>query len=120
MPTAANPNGTRLKPPATLSPSGRKHFLDIAATVSHLRREHAPLLAQHCEAIAMAEAAAAELTRPDADAIWTLRWEKSVRAMATLAMRLKLCPQAAPKQSGRPLSYYERMALENGDDVHAS
>jgi hypothetical protein len=103
MPTATHPKATPLKPPATLSPSARKIFTAIAAAESHFRPAHVYLLAAYAEACALQEVAAIELQREDADAVWLLKWEKATRAMASLAMRLKLCPQSPSVPKGRPL-----------------
>jgi hypothetical protein len=111
MPTSAKGPATRPQPPASLSPSARKLFLDIVVAEPHLRGAHGPLLAQYCVAVTLAESAAAELQRPDADALWLLRWEKATRAMATFALRLKLCPQA-PRLPDQPVSAYDRIALD--------
>jgi hypothetical protein len=103
MPNAAHPKATPLKPPATLSPPARRIFTAITDAESHFRPSHVHLLAAYAEACALQEMAAIKLQREDADAVWLLKWEKSTRAMASLAMRLKLCPQSPSVPKGRPL-----------------
>jgi hypothetical protein len=120
MPTAIDPKATRLKPPATLSPSARKIFQAIAAAETHFRQSHLYLLAAYAEACALQEMAAVELQREDADANWLLKWEKATRAMTSLAMRLKICPQSSAVPKGRPMGgvgiTYEQLRQWQGDD----
>jgi hypothetical protein len=111
---------TRLRPPASLSASARKVFIDIVANEepTHFRQSHMPLLVQYCEATALAERSIAEMRKKAAAPIWLHRWEKATRVMTALSMRLRLSPQSiAPNNPSRPkpLSYYEKMALETGD-----
>jgi phage terminase small subunit len=111
---------TRLRPPATLSPPASVEFVRIVTTeeAQHFRASDLPLLTQYCEAAALAERAARELQRDDAEACWLTRWDKATRVMAGLSMRLRISPQArAPHNPTRPqrgsvLSHYEVMALE--------
>jgi hypothetical protein len=55
----------------------------------------------------------------DAPERWLRTWEKAVRAMSGLALRLRLSPQSRMPNNPtrRPperVSYYEREALEHG------
>jgi phage terminase small subunit len=112
---------TRLRPPSTLSPGARKQFLRIVADVpaTHFKPSDLPLLIQYCESANLAERAAKELQRDDAEAVWLVRWEKANRNMVALSARLRICPQS--RQPNNPkresLSYYERRALEAGADA---
>jgi hypothetical protein len=73
------------------------------------------LLAAYCEACALQERAAGEMGREDADPSWLTKWQAATKVMSSLAPKLKICPQTAGKGGGKPLSYYERMALEEAD-----
>jgi hypothetical protein len=111
---------TRLRPPATLSPLARKVFVDIVTNEepAHFRPSHLPLLVQYAEAVALAERSARELRRDDAEPLWLARWEKATRVMVALSMRLRLSPQSLAANNptrSKPMSYYEKMALEAGD-----
>jgi hypothetical protein len=66
----------------------------------------------------LADRSAAELQHDDAAPVWLARWEKATRVMVALSMRLRLSPQSlAPNNPtrSRPMSVYEKMALEDGD-----
>jgi hypothetical protein len=110
----------RLRPPASLSPGAREQFLNIVADErpEHFKPSDLPILCQYAEATAVAEHAARELWRSDQNTKWLTRWEKSIRCMSLLSLRLRLSPQArAPNNPKRQnLSYYERRALEEGAD----
>jgi phage terminase small subunit len=90
----------RLEPPASLSASERKIFVDVVASCDrrHFRPSDLPLLCRYVEAAALAEQAAQELRqgaildgRPSP---WITVQEKAVRAMVALSMRLRLSPQS--------------------------
>ena len=112
---------TRLRPPDTLSDGARAEFLRIvtAERPDHFRALDLPLLTQYCESSALAARATLELQRDDAPARWLSVWEKANRTMVALSARLRICPQSRqPNNPKRPerVSYYETMALEEGDD----
>jgi hypothetical protein len=118
--TPIRTGATRLRPPATLSAPARSVFLQIVANEdpAHFRPSHLPLLIQYCEATALAERSMAKMQKDDAAAVWLHRWEKSTRVMTALSMRLRLSPQSlAPNNPTRPrpMSAYEKMALEDED-----
>jgi hypothetical protein len=121
-------SGERLKPPPGLTAPERAIFLDIVASTrpEHFQPSDLPLLCAYARACALEARAARE---PDAKAL--ARWEKAIKAMAMLSMRLRLSPQARapnnPSRSGpRPpaptVSFYDRMRLEqeSGDEADAS
>jgi hypothetical protein len=113
----------RLSPPSDLTPDERQIFLDLVASCrpEHFRVGDLPLLSAYCRAIALERRSAQELAAGDDKAV--VRWNAATKAMLGLAMRLRLSPQSRqpnnPSRPGgkpeRPLSVYERMALE-GDD----
>jgi hypothetical protein len=112
---------TRLRPPETLSAPARKVFLDIVANEepTHFRQSHMPLLVQYCEATALAELSIKEMQKKDAAPIWLHRWEKATRVMTALSMRLRLSPQSLAANNPsrpKPMSYYEKVALEAADE----
>jgi phage terminase small subunit len=99
-----------LVPPATLSDGALAVWRQIVSTTAteHFRASDAPLLRAYCESTAMADRAAAELDAkgPVVDgrvSPWLAVQEKAIRAQATLAIRLRLCPSARtdPKSAGR-------------------
>jgi hypothetical protein len=116
----------RLKPPPSLSAAEQGVFLDIVASVAagHFQSSDLPLLCRYAEAIALAELAAQEIRRGDAvvngrPSAWITVQEKAVRAIVALSMRLRLSPQARKQYAApppRPMSYYERMAMEEAND----
>jgi hypothetical protein len=117
---------SRLKPPSSLSKVEQAIFIDIVASVAagHFAASDMPLLCAYARAVAEEELAGRELRRGGhvvngKPSPWIVIQEKSVRALVSLSMRLRLSPQArkqhAPAAPGRPLSYYERMKLEEGE-----
>jgi phage terminase small subunit len=129
-----SPSGAppRLQVPAELSGKAAQTFISIVAAsrAGHFLPQDEGLLVEYCRAVALADEAANELRINGAVIIgvrgpqispWTLVQEKAQRAMAALAVRLKLGPQmrglAVSARAERPLSYHERQALEQGDDA---
>ena len=111
----------RLQPPDSLSAGARAEFLRIvmAEKADHFRPSDMPLLTQYCESAALAARATLELQREDAPARWLTVWEKANRNMVALSARLRICPQSRQPNNPtrpKPTSYYEQMALEDGDD----
>jgi phage terminase small subunit len=113
----------RLSPPSDLSPDERQVFCDLAAASKPdaFRSSDSPLLAAYCRAITIERRAAAELAAGDDKAL--AKWNGATKAMVSLSQRLRLSPQSrAPNnptnrasKPERPLSYYERQALQEGD-----
>jgi phage terminase small subunit len=115
------PTSTRLHPPPGLSAGAKSEFLRIVTTEKpeHFKPSDQSLLVQYCEAASLAERAMKELQGDDAPERWLRAWEKAVRAMSGLALRLRLSPQSRMPNNPtrRPperVSYYEREALEHG------
>jgi phage terminase small subunit len=117
---------SRLHPPPSLSPEERTVFVDLVAACDskHFRVSDIPLLARYCEAAVLGEQAALELRQQGAvlngkPSPWIVIQEKAVRAMVSLSMRLRLSPQARAVRTSlpppRPLSAYEKMAIEDDD-----
>ena len=96
----SNPEPTPLRPPGGLSPSARLIWNQLTESVpaSHFRPGDVPLLRSYCESSALADRAAAALAKAPAPngrpSPWLLLWEKSTRAQASLAIRLRLCPSS--------------------------
>ena len=88
----------RVQPPGHLSADERQRFADIVANCSarHFRPSDVSLLSRFVEADLMAEKAAKELrTNPVIDgrpSPWLAVQEKSVRALVSLSVRLRLGP----------------------------
>ena len=100
---------TRPSPPACLSEPERELFVSIVAgcDAGHFRSTDLPLLSRYCEAAVLAEQAALELRNgavvDGKPSPWIVIQEKSVRAMVSLSMRLRLSPQSRldPKSLAR-------------------
>jgi hypothetical protein len=115
----------RLRPPPELDEPERKIFVDLVSSskAEHFRSSDMPLLAAYCRAIALERRSAAALNAGDDKAL--AKWEKAMKAMVALSMRLRLSPQArAPNNPTRPqpakpqaVSYYERAQLEGDTDA---
>ena len=99
----------RLQPPDHLSADERRRFADIVTNCDarHFRPSDMSLLVRFVEADGLAERAAKELRKhPVVDgkpSAWLAVQEKSVRALVSLSMRLRLSPQSRvdPKTLGR-------------------
>jgi phage terminase small subunit len=111
----------RLHPPPGLSERAKAEFVRIVTTEkpTHFTSSDLSLLVQYCEAAALAERAMKEMQCDGAPERWLTVWEKSVRMMKDLALRLRLSPQSRmPNNPTRRLPervcYYEREALEHG------
>jgi phage terminase small subunit len=99
----------RLQPPDHLSADERQRFVDIVASCDarHFRPSDATLLCRFVEADALAERAAKELRKhPVVDgkaSAWLAVQEKSVRALVSLSVRLRLGPMSRidAKSTGR-------------------
>jgi hypothetical protein len=124
-PSSAFPSVTgvppRLSPPADLSPLERAIFCDLVASVrpEHFKTSDQPLLIAYVRAIALERKSAQQLD----DKAGLMRWERAIKSMVTLSMRLRLSPQSRQANSSRPgakrereLSYYEKQALMEADD----
>ena len=100
-------------PPATLSEPERELFIAImsGSATDHFRQTDLPLLSRYCEAAILAEQAALELRKGAVvngkPSPWIVVQEKSVRAMVSLSMRLRLSPQSRvdPKTLTRQPQY---------------
>ena len=116
----------RLQPPDHLSADERQRFVDIVAScaATHFRPSDTTLLCRFVEADALAERAAKELRKhPVADgkaSPWLTVQEKSVRALVSLSVRLRLGPMSRidAKATGR---YEPRLTVNpwewNADDA---
>jgi phage terminase small subunit len=119
----------RLKPPPGLKEPEKSIFLDLVTQVpaTQFQGSDVPLIVRYCELVALCEQAMREMRATgmvDADgkpSSWFSIYTQAVKALTTLAMRLRLGPQSrafkAPKRTVAPLSYYDRLAL--GGDADA-
>src|SRR5262249_5827031 len=112
----------RLRPPPDLDEPARAVFLDLVsgAKPDAFRSSDLPLLCGYARAVGLEVGSAQELAAGEDKAL--ARWEKAVKSMVALSMRLRLSPQARAPHTSRPdkppvpLSYYDRMRLaETGD-----
>jgi phage terminase small subunit len=118
---------SRLRPPASLSDAERAAFIDVVSTTkaNHFVASDMSLLYRYAEATVLAEQAARHL-RDEGPVIagrvspWIVIQEKSVRALVSLSMRLRLAPQSRVDRkvvggSQQPVSHYEKMRLQNDE-----
>jgi P27 family predicted phage terminase small subunit len=91
----------RIAAPEDLSEAARRIWEDLVDSLAadHFAPSDAPLLRSYCEATAMADRAAAELTSsgPVVDgkaSPWLVVQEKAHRAQIALSARLRLSPQS--------------------------
>jgi hypothetical protein len=117
-----------LQPPRELTSAEKRIWISI---VSDRKPEHfvasdKVLLIAYCHAAALEAALARQITAKKSDSTMIARWERAVRAMVSLSMRLRLSPQsrspthsaARPNRREAPsISYLDKMKLEsNGHD----
>ena len=111
----------RLQPPADLTEAARETFLDLVGAVeaAHFQPQDTPLLAAYCRAVEMEREAHRQLRENGhvtgcKPSPWLGVLQQAMKAIGTLSMRLRLSPQGRsptnPKRSP-PMSYYERMAI---------
>ena len=90
----------RVQPPEHLSTDERRRFVEIVSSCDarHFRPSDSTLLCRFVEADALAERAAKELRKhPVVDgkaSPWLMVQEKSVRALVSLSVRLRLGPMS--------------------------
>lgn len=120
-------NLPRLKPPATLSPKASEIFKRLVRSVDadHFRSVDMPLLTQYCVACAQADEASAKLAKDGAvidgkASPWLSVQEKSMRAAAVLATKLRVAPlsrfdRTAAAANSRE-SFGKRPWDDEGDD----
>ena len=96
--------------PSDLSESAKLIWRAIVSSLpgDHFRRSDEPLLRSYAEITAVADLAAQKITKEGAvvggrTSPWLNVQERAIRAQATLAVRLRLCPSARtdPKTTGR-------------------
>jgi hypothetical protein len=116
---------SRLRPPAELTESERKVFIDIVLScrATHFEPSDLPLLCAYCRAVVQEQKAseklAQALARDDGLDRWLRLQSAALKAMGMLSMRLRLSPQGrSPTNPKRPesISYYEQMDLERQQD----
>ena len=120
VPSSVTGELARLTPPADLDKPEREIFLDLvsASKPGHFRASDLPLLSAYVRAIALERRSASELAAGDTKAL--TRWERAVKSMVALSMRLRLSPQSrAANNPTRPgtesmPSYFDRMTLLEG------
>jgi hypothetical protein len=106
-----------LAPPESLSPEAREIFVDLVASCppDHFEAADLGLISAYATAQAMSERAAIELQGDGPpDSKWMAAWEKGVRAMSALALRLRLAPQSRRERASptKPLSWVEQFAAD--------
>ncbi len=118
----------RLTPPATLRKPAQAVFQQIVGSCQseHFTKADLPLLERYCETVVLAAQASHNLAREPVLGAkinpWLIVLEKADRALATLALRLRICPQSRehPRSTARhahgPIaSAYESMGGDDDD-----
>jgi phage terminase small subunit len=121
----------RLRPSKRLAGRAKVLFAQTVANCipEHFRASDAPLLEAFCQASALAEQAVDEMAAhgavvDDKQSPWFLIFQGAVKTMTTLALRLRISPQAralrASKKVAAPMSFYDEMSSgfdeEDGDE----
>ena len=112
---APRPPMPPIAPPDSLSVPARAVFLDLVAShePEHFEPGDVTLIAQYCEASALATKAAAALQAGDASQLRI--WERSAAVMASLSLRLRLGPQSRRERAkaGEQLTWSNRYRLDS-------
>jgi hypothetical protein len=118
----------RLKPPPGLNERQRVHFISLVAScpANKFERSDLALLVRFVELQSICEDAIKHIESDGAvdvegaPSAWMKIYLAASKNLATLAMRLQLCPSTrapkAAKVQSAPLSVYETMMLEEPDD----
>ncbi len=114
---------SRLLAPPSLKRPARAVFEQIVAASQpeHFLQSDLPLLVRYCEAVVLAAQASHNLAREPVQGAkinpWLIVLEKADRALATLALRLRICPQSrqdprttARQAKGPVASIYEALS----------
>jgi phage terminase small subunit len=107
-----------VRPPPNLSEAARAAFVELVAGCEprHFEQSDVTLLARYAVATVLAEGAEATLQEHPDDTKALAVWEKSVRTMSGLALRLRLGPQSRRERAAkveRDLTWDERFRLEH-------
>jgi phage terminase small subunit len=131
FPVIPGPPQQRLRPPPDLSEAEKAAFIDIVSDYApeHFKRSDAAMLVVYVRAC-LAEREAAERLGTEGKVTggkpspWLSVQAQANKSMLTFARSLRLGPLARapsrasrPSKPQRPLSIYEKMALEDGDDA---
>jgi hypothetical protein len=102
-------------PPAGLSAAARAAFITLVAECppDHFEASDTSLIARYAVASVLAEGAETKLQADPADTKALAVWEKAVRTMSALALRLRLGPQSRREKAkvDRPLTWDEQFRL---------
>jgi hypothetical protein len=115
-PLAAHREPISVQPPATLSPSARAAFTALVAScpADHFEQCDVSLISRYVTAQILAEGAEVTLLADPENARALAVWEKAVRTMSALALRLRLGPQSRRERArvDKPLSWMDRFRME--------
>jgi hypothetical protein len=117
----------RLTPPPDLTGDARQVFLDLvcACRADFFTEAHTPLLAAYADAVVLRRRASKGLAddgyvcdgKPSP---WLPHLALASRMLTTLSRALRLSPASqhapAPKEPPSPVSYFERMGMERGNE----
>jgi hypothetical protein len=117
MPLITHAAPVPVQPPQSLSEPARKAFITLVSECApeHFEQSDTTLIARYAVASVLAEGAETTLQAEPTNTKALAVWEKAVRTMSALALRLRLGPQSRREKAKveRPLTWDERFRLEN-------
>jgi hypothetical protein len=116
-PLAAHAEPIPVQPPPGLSEAARAAFIALVTECppDHFEASDTSLIARYAVASVLAEGAETKLQADPTDTKALAVWEKAVRTMSALALRLRLGPQSRREKAKvqRPLTWDEHFRLKN-------
>jgi len=110
-----------VQPPTGLSEPARAAFIALVRECppDHFEQSDVSLIARYAVASVLAEGAEARLAIDPNDTKALAVWEKAVRTMSALALRLRLGPQSRREKAKvqRPLTWSDEFRLAQGGRV---
>ena len=114
-PLIAHVEPVPIQPPTTLSEPARAAFIGLVAQCppDHFEQSDVSLIARYAVASVLAEGAEGTLLADPGNTKALAVWEKSVRTMSALSLRLRLGPQSRHERAKvqRPLTWAEKFRL---------
>jgi hypothetical protein len=102
-------------PPTSLSEPARAAFIELVGScpLDHFEQSDTSLIARYAVASVLAEGAEFTLQADPANTKALAVWEKAVRTMSALALRLRLGPQSRREKAKvqRPLTWSDEFRL---------
>jgi hypothetical protein len=114
-PLIAHAERIAVQPPVGLSEAARAAFIALVTECppDHFEASDTSLIARYAVASVLAEGAEAALLADPGNTKALAVWEKAVRTMSALALRLRLGPQSRREKAKvqRPLTWAEKFRL---------